>query len=166
MCGAQWFQESWERAVNMKEWNIMAKKTLPIVMAAAVWRRCWQGQTVLVRSDNMTVVATLESGGCKEPRLAFLEATMEFILVAEHIAGVDNVAADALPRGRIMVACSVLQEVEEIATEVPERLLELLGEKEPNWHVREWGELRAIDTGKVGHGAAAGDRGSSHSICD
>ena len=82
----------------MNEWNIMAKEMLPIVMAAAVWRYCWQGQTVLVRSDNMTVVATLGSGGCKEPRLALLEATMEYILVTEHIVGEDNVAADALSR--------------------------------------------------------------------
>ena len=155
VCGAQWFQVSWERAVNMKEWNIMAKEMLPITMAAAVWGRRWQGKTTLVRSDNMAVVATLGSGGCKEPVtmqlrrcLAFLEATMKFILVAEHIAGVDNVAADALSRGRIMVARSVLQEVEELATEVPERLLELLGEKEPCWHEREWGELRAITSGK------------------
>ena len=103
----------------------------------------------------MVVVATLGSGGCKEPVtmklrrcLAYQEATMEFILVAEHIAGVDNVAADALSRGRVMVACLVLQEVEEIATEVPERLLQLLGEKEPSWRAREWGELWAITSGK------------------
>ena len=126
VCGAKWFQVSWERAVNMKEWNIMAKEMLPIVMAAAVWGCRWQDQ-VLVRSDNMAVVATLGSGGCKEPVtmqlrrcLAFLEATLEFLLLAEHIAGVDNVAADALSRGRIMVARLVLQEVEEIATELPE----------------------------------------------
>ena len=76
----------------MKEWNIMAKEMLPIAMAAAMWGRRWQGQ-VLVRSDNMAMVATLGSEGCKEQVtmqlrrcLAFLEATMEFLLVAEHIA--------------------------------------------------------------------------------
>ena len=42
-----------------------------------------------------------------------------------------------LCQGRITVAGLVLQEVEEIATEVPERLLQLLGEKEPSWGEKE-----------------------------
>ena len=42
-----------------------------------------------------------------------------------------------LYQGRITVARLVLQEVEEIATEVLERLLQLLVEKEPSWHERE-----------------------------
>ncbi len=79
----------------------MPKELLPIVMATAVWGHLWRGKTVLFHCDNMAVVATLRSGSCREPQamhlrrcLAFMEATGEFVLLAEHVRGVDNVAAD------------------------------------------------------------------------
>ncbi len=46
-CGAEWsgkwFQLSWNEALNAKEWSIMPKELLPIVLAAVVWGEQWKG---------------------------------------------------------------------------------------------------------------------------
>ncbi len=107
-CGAawetSWFQLDWESWKGVKDWSIMPKEMLPIVIAAAVWGPQWKGITVRVRCDNMAVVATIQSGSCKEAHtmhlqrcLAYLEATESFVLVAEHIRGKDNVVAMLCP---------------------------------------------------------------------
>ena len=63
---AKWFQLSWESLADGREWNIMLKELLTIVVAAAVWGPQWRGLTVRARYNNMSVVATIKTGSCKK----------------------------------------------------------------------------------------------------
>ncbi len=88
-------------------YGITAKELLPIVVAVAVWGKAWQGKAMVVRCDNMAVVAIVNSGSSREAEamhlrrcLAFLEAKWAIQLWAEHVKGVDNEVADALSRNR------------------------------------------------------------------
>ena len=51
----QWFQVQWP--ISRASVHIAAKELVPVVIAVAVWGKQWPGQTVLVCSDNMAVVA-------------------------------------------------------------------------------------------------------------
>lgn len=154
-CGAcwrgRWFQLSWEEANLAREWAIMPKELLPIVVAAVVWRKEWKGKSVRVRCDNMAVVATVKSGSCKESAamhlrrcLAFVEATAELTLAAEHIKGVDNVVADALSRNRLDAALACMQVPAVGAVAIPPGLVSLLTTVERSWSEQEWEKLRSF----------------------
>ncbi len=154
--GTRWFQLSWERLPAAGQWNIMPKELLPIVVATAVWGHLWRGMTVLFHCDNMAVVATLRSGSCREPQamhlrrcLAFMEATGEFVLLAEHVRGVDNVAADELSRGRLMSARIAMQVSDGEQQVVPDRVLELMVTGSENWSDRQWLDLQRFTSEKA-----------------
>ncbi len=156
VCGNKWFQLNWERAAAAKEWSIMPKELLPIVVAAAVWGRQWRGLTILARCDNMAVVATIRSGSCKEAHamhlrrcLAFLEASNAFILVSEHIKGEDNVVADALSRDRLSLAHSLMQEASAEAELVPLELVEGLTARGAEWSEQLWTVLQSFTSRMV-----------------
>ena len=147
--GTRWFQLSWERLPAAGQWNIMPKELLPIVVATAVWGHLWRGKTVLFHCDNMAVVATLRSGSCREPQamhlrqcLAFMEATGEFVLLAEHVRGVDNVAADELSRGRLTSARIAMQVSDGEQQVVPDRVLELMVTGSESWSDQQWLDLQ------------------------
>ena len=44
---AQWFQLSWKEVAGAKEWGIMTKVMLPIVVTAAVLGSQWKGLTIM-----------------------------------------------------------------------------------------------------------------------
>ena len=74
----QWFQLEWAGLGTTQGYGVMAK---PIIVAAAVWGSEWDGKTVRARCDNQSVVATVNSGTCRQVDtmhlrrcLAFLEA--------------------------------------------------------------------------------------------
>ena len=132
------------------EWSILPKEMLPIVVAAAVWGPQWRGLIVRCKCDNTAVVATIKLGSRKEAHtihlrrcLASLEAVGEFILLAEHVKGKDNVVADALSRNKLLLSRSVIQGAEKEVEEVPQRLMALLAVGELNWSKQEWTELRS-----------------------
>ena len=54
MLGHRWLQCPWNGAWHDK--GIAAKELLPILLAVAAWGQFWQGEQVLVHSDNMSVV--------------------------------------------------------------------------------------------------------------
>ena len=61
-CGA--FQQQWLQLPWPETWarmNIAVKELLPIVLAATVWGHNWAGHHILFLSDNMAVVAALNS---------------------------------------------------------------------------------------------------------
>ncbi len=60
---------SWDSAQQVKEWSVMPKELLPIVIAAVVWGEHWRSSTVIAWCDNMAVVATIKSGSCKEKKV-------------------------------------------------------------------------------------------------
>ena len=123
-CGAEWdgrwFQIQWQGLGKTQgralAFSIMAKELLPIGVVVAVWGPSWAGNLVRAKCNNMSVVATVNSGSCREPDaihlrrcLAFLEARWSCQVKAVHIPGVKNVVADALSRNRANVAFVLIQ---------------------------------------------------------
>ena len=111
-CGAYcpgegtWFQLRWPQSWAVV--NIAAKELLPIVAAAAIWGKAWNGMVIQVHSDNQAVVACLASRSARDPLLVhllrclfFFEAHFRFEHRAQHISGKLNTAADALSRDRL-----------------------------------------------------------------
>lgn len=81
-CGAfssdhQWFQVQWPTSWASE--HSAAKEMVPVVLAVAVWGKRWSGQTVLVKSDNMAVVAVLKSGACQDQSLMHLMRCLHFL---------------------------------------------------------------------------------------
>ena len=98
----QWFQLQWPE--SQARHHIVAKELVPVVMAIALWGAQWQATTVLLRSDNAAVVASLTAGSAKNALLMhqlrcfhFFLAYFDIQLMARHLAGTDNMAADAGP---------------------------------------------------------------------
>ena len=58
--GDKWFQLAWEDTQCSPSTNITVK-FIPIVIAAAVWEREWQGKVVGCKCENQAVVAVLLS---------------------------------------------------------------------------------------------------------
>ena len=126
-------------------------KLLPIVVAAAIRGKHWKGSVVKARCDNMAVVASIQSGSCREGKamhlmrcLAFIEARVPVTVVAEHIKGSDNVVADALSRDRLDFARSAMQVLEREAEAIPKDLLEMLTAERQSWSEREWKRLSGL----------------------
>ena len=103
---------------------------------------------MVAECDNMLVVTALRAGTCKERHtmhllrcLAFLEAQGQFVLTAVHLRGVDNGVADALSRGKLSMAHSMMQAAEEEAMEVPGELLGVLARPGSSESERGWTAL-------------------------
>ena len=154
-CGAtwkgKWFQIKWSETTGAKDWSIMPKELLPIVVAAVVWGKHWKGSVIKARCDNMAVVASIKSGACKERKamhlmrcLAFVEARVPVTIVAEHIKGSENVVANALSRDRLDFARSAMQVSEREAEAIPRDLLEMLTAESQSWSEREWRKLSEL----------------------
>ena len=103
----------WPR--SWQDHHIAAKEMVPVVIAVAIWGTAWQKSTVKVFSDNMSVVCALGSGEARDPLmmhllrcLHFFTAHYRIVVVAEHIAGRINKAADALSRNKLdtFISCS------------------------------------------------------------
>ena len=75
-CGAywstKWFQFAWASSCCSPYANIATKELIPVVMAAAMWRRFWTGQVVSCRCDNEAVVSVINSRSSKDPSLMHL----------------------------------------------------------------------------------------------
>ena len=111
----------------------MVKELLPIVLATAVWGRSWAGQCILARCDNMAVVHMLQSRTSRHPlvmhllrSLFFFLAQWDTVLLAEHIPGELNTAADAISRNFMQVFRQAAPEAEEEPTPLPVEVRELL----------------------------------------
>ena len=111
-CGAfastgEWFQCVWPE--DWKEVHITVKELMPIVIAATLWGDRWRGKTIQCRTDNAAVVAIVNSGRSKNSSLAmhlirtlfFVMARFDIAIVAVHLPGRENEAADALSRDRL-----------------------------------------------------------------
>ena len=56
---SEWFQIQWPS--SWEEVDIVTKELVPIVAAAALWGRFWSCRHVLFHTDNMEVVAILQT---------------------------------------------------------------------------------------------------------
>jgi len=147
----KWFQICWCDVAGTSEWGIMPKELLPIVVAAVVWGKLWEGLVIRARCDNMSVVAAVGAGACKEMRsihllrcLAWVEAKLSLTIRAEHIKGSENVVADALSRDNVVRSQSIMQAAEEEPVEVPRELLDLLSRTDRSLSEQEWRRLSTL----------------------
>ena len=139
-----WFQLRWPE--SWSEVDIVVKELVPIVVAAAIWGRHWSRSHVCFHSDNMAVVAILQSSS---PRgelvlhlircLYFYAAIYQFDYSAEHVPGVLNVAADALSRNNFVLFSSLLPQASQC--HIPTQLTELLINQHPDWGSQQWTAL-------------------------
>ena len=144
-CGAftskgEWFQlESWDAV------HITVKELLPIVIAVALWRKQWQGKAIWCLCDNAAVVAILRSGRSRVERAMHLMRSLFFFLarwdaqiVAEHIPGVENGAADALSWNNATSFHLQVPSARALPTQVPAELLRSLVHEQPDWTSTSW----------------------------
>ena len=149
-CGAfwntRWLQLAWSDTACPPKTNIATRELIPIVMAAAMWGRFWEGQVVCCRCDNEAVVAVLTSRTSRDPDLmhllrclALFEAKLSFRVVASHIPGVENVIADLLSRGHSPPFTQVADSMVPIEKcRPPQPLIDMLVNKRPDWTLQTW----------------------------
>lgn len=146
--GAQrcWFQLQWPPSWDRV--HITAKELVPVVMSVALWGHGWQGTTVLCRCDNAAIVSIVNSGRSTNGlamhlmlTLFFYTAVFQLVVVAEHVAGRDNEAADAISCDRVPNFLSLIPQASPEATRVPANLVDLLVTNQPDWTSSEWKTL-------------------------
>ena len=145
-CGAfdtqlGWFQFQWR-----SEWidrSIATKEMVPVVVAAALWGRAWEGRHVCFHSDNMAVVSILSKRSAKDQHLLallrclfFLASFYKFHYSARHIPGVLNIAADTLSRMPVTDFSPFVPQIP--AHEVPVAVMDLLVHQIPDWNYLAW----------------------------
>ena len=150
-CGAfsstgEWFQLQWPG--SWEKLHITIKELLPVVVSIAMWGSKWQGKMVRCRCDNAAVVAILNSGSSKDDRamhllrsLFLFIASYDVSIFAEHIAGVENKAADALSRGNHQSFLSQVPAARQEPSQVPEELRQALVLNQPDWTSHSWTRL-------------------------
>ena len=147
-CGAvsdagEYFQVQWPE--SWAQVNIAVKEMVPVVIAVAIWGQKWSKCTVMVRSDNMSVVYALSSGTAKDPQLMhllrclhFFSARYQTAIRATHVAGILNTAADALSRNNLPLFFQCTPQAASVPCPVPSQLLDMLIHQCPDWTSANW----------------------------
>ena len=98
-----WLQSEW--SPEQAKQDIVWKELYAIVSAVNTWGQHWARRKILFHCDNSTVVDIWRRGltRCKEIMalirlLYFCAARFNMHVMITHIAGVDNVIADAISR--------------------------------------------------------------------
>ncbi len=150
-CGAftstgLWFQLRWP--ASWQSIHITVKELLPVVMGIAVWGAQWENGTVLCRCDNAAVVAILRSGSSRCPHamrlvrcLFVFAAKYNIVLLAEHVPGVENGAADALSRDNLPSFFTLVQGACQSPSVVPWQLEQALVRRPVEWMSEGWTRL-------------------------
>ena len=158
-CGAfsiphGWFQLEWP--ASWQDTNITVKELVPIVIAAALWGDKWRRSCVCFKCDNMAVVEILRSRTARDPLLmhllrcvVFYAAVFGFQLVASHVPGVMNTAADAISRNNTDLFLSLVPQIPQVI--IPKPVLDLLVTKRPNWGSQEWTSLFVSSLTRASH---------------
>ena len=104
--GTGWFQLQW--LAHWSSVRIAVKEMVPVVVAAALWGKLWEGCHICFHSDNMAVLAVLNKHTARDEHLLhflcclfFYASYYKFYYSASHIPGTLNAAADALSRNVI-----------------------------------------------------------------
>ena len=142
-CGAFDTQRGWFKFQWRSEWadrSIAVKEMVPVVVAAALWGRAWEGRRVCFHSDNLAVVMVLTKRSAKDRHLLallrclfFLASFHKFQYSAVHVPGVYNTAADALSRSSITDFSPFVPQIP--ACRVPQTTMELLVHQSSLAHV-------------------------------
>ena len=138
------------------QWQIAPKELLPIVMASVVWGKEWTDKRVVCHCDNMAVVEILNGGYSKDALLMQLLRSLFFItehykclIEAVHCPGKDNIRADALSRNNWYQFSQASGVVDQTKTRIPQELLDLLVNKQPDWTSPDWTQLFIACTRQV-----------------
>lgn len=152
--GSDWLQWEWNNVAS--QWQIAPKELLPIVMASMVWGKEWTDKRVVCHCDNMAVVETLNGGYSKDALLMQLLRSLFFItehykclIEAVHHPGKDNIRADALSRNNWHQFLQASGVVNQTKTRIPQELLDLLVNKQPDWTSPDWTQLFIACTRQV-----------------
>ena len=73
--------------------------------------------------------------------LFFMAAKFEVQVKAQHIPGVENVAADALSHNNLLHFLQVVPQADSTATPIPAALVDLLVREQPDWTSPHWAQL-------------------------
>ena len=137
----QW-PSSWESV------HIAAKELLPVVAGAALWGKYWEKKRIVFRSDNSAAVDALNNRSAADTTLSYLlqclfffEAYFQFDHVAKHVAGRDNVAADALSRNRLPQFVALFPQGSTTSVDLPDSLRLLLLQPPQPWTSAPWRDL-------------------------
>ena len=145
-CGAFDTQRGWFQFQWTHEWvnrSIATKEMVPVVVAAALWGRAWEGRHVCFHSDNMAVVQILTKRSAKDLHLLallrclfFLASFYKFQYSAVHIPGVLNTAADALSRTPIIDFSPFVPQIP--PHDIPQAAMDLMVHQIPDWICPGW----------------------------
>lgn len=101
--GRKWFNVPFP--LSWVDFHISVKEFLPIVIAFEIWGHLLSNSTVVLHVDNLAVVHVINKNSSRDPslmqlmrRLMVLSLTHNIHFRAKHIEGVNNIAADLLPR--------------------------------------------------------------------
>ena len=137
-CGTHWFQVEWDN--RSRDLNIAVKELIPIIIAAVVWGKDWQGCNLRAYCDNAAVVAVVNSRCCKDKNLMqllrclfFIEAHFQFKIAATHIPGSHNDLADDLSRNRGASFKSKMRSADTNSSLIPISLLQWLLRPKLDW---------------------------------
>ena len=83
----------------------LIKELVPIVLSIAVWGPYLKKTSILLQSDNLSLVTAINKGSCTDAAVMYLLRWMWFFvahfditIVAKHLPRVDNLVADKLSR--------------------------------------------------------------------
>lgn len=141
-CGAflqgSWFQ--WQWPSDWAPMSIMAKELVPILLSAVTWGYQLAKRVVLFQCDNLSLVTAISKGSSKDPKvmqllrcLSFFVAFFDIELRAEHIAGVDNIAADHLSRNNTQSFFSLQIRKSPIPDPLPPPLIQMVRSPDLDW---------------------------------
>jgi hypothetical protein len=106
VCGDLWFLDYLTPAEQSR--SIAWRDLLAVVVACRSWGDFLTGRRLLLFCDNESVVSIVNSGDSKCPLVMTLVRSLFYIAVKfnfdirlQHVAGVDNTAADLLSRGEL-----------------------------------------------------------------
>lgn len=104
--GSSWFYTNWSSDIpSAMLLHINEKETLAVCLAAHFWAPAWANKRIIVYSDNMVTVASINKCSSRNNivmrflrYLFWLSAKFNFHLSARHIQGKHNCLADSVSR--------------------------------------------------------------------
>ena len=100
--------------------------------------------------DNQAAVAAVRGGYCKDPDMApmlwclfFLEAHYDLTVVAVHVPGVNNEAADSVSRNNLSMFFSPIPQADPQQSPAPRAVVDLLTQRHP-WTDVDWSCWREL----------------------
>ena len=118
----------------------MAKELVPIVLSIVVWGPYLKKTSILLQSDNLSLVTATNKGSCRgEVVMYLLRCTWFFVahydikIVAKHLPGSDNLVADKLSRNDTDQVFLPRAGLSCLPTPLPSTILQMISPKGLDW---------------------------------